>query len=344
MTEDVQPNERPLNRKEATIPIIRPIPASRAPCQRGGYAHSATRYHHKPLNGPQNGTYPFTTSHNHQQYGNQSKRSYHHPHDGPYTKRRRTNYESSTEPRHESAKASSFLLPKPPNKSRKSTKRKVHPEPIELLVDLPPQCRKGAPDYRRLRGQWESVQTQELSTNTGVPLKLGGYTQDCARFIFDDNPGSHSEERSGRPEPVDRTPAQPAALPNPDIVLNKVNDEIIIVENIDDLDNLEGSLLPTFPIRSDFDSDLRYPSPVEPARSKTPEPLEPLRVFTSGVLSLSFIEAHGGSIAFQTLPASSEQPYASGSSVLGDTSSQVLQMLTLPTNRLLCCRITGWFP
>jgi hypothetical protein len=70
------------------------------------------------------------------------------------------------------------LLHTPYSKARKVRK----PEPTELLVDIPPECRKGAPGCQKLRKQWLSRQIKEIQMNIGVKVQFCGYMQNSVRF------------------------------------------------------------------------------------------------------------------------------------------------------------------
>lgn len=61
------------------------------------------------------------------------------------------------------------------------------PEPTELLVDVPPKCRKGAPGCQKLRKQWIALQIKEIQTNIGVKVQFCGYLENCARFTCADD-------------------------------------------------------------------------------------------------------------------------------------------------------------
>ncbi|KAF5388209.1 hypothetical protein D9615_000222 [Tricholomella constricta] len=319
MYEDAQPNERPSNRKGGAVPIIRSTQAigRGRGFQRGGYGHFTTRYHNnKPLNGSQTGTYPFVSSYHHQQYTHSSRRS-RPSYDGPYAKRRRTDHQPNTEP-HSRDESANIYLPKTPCIPRKFGKRKAlhEPEPLELLVDIPPECRKGAPDCQRLRKEWQALQVQQLSAKAGVQLQFGGYRHDCARFIVGNDPDPRSAKRREVPTEEKSGPAPaPCAIdyvPTSDSSINPshINEEIIIVENVDEPGDYQDLSVPSSPIQIDHVPYLRCRSPLEitrPTRMETPEPLEPLRVFQSGVFYMSS-EGDGGPIAFETSSSTTAPP------------------------------------
>ncbi|KAG6855037.1 hypothetical protein C0991_005966 [Blastosporella zonata] len=191
MTEDAQPNERPANRKGSAVPVIHSIQANnrgRGTFQRGGYG---TRYYQRSLNRPQTGLYHFT-SHN-QQHNYLSNGSLHF-HEPRNAKRKRTDHEPGSHSRSETTDPSILSVSKP------HTKRRIwqdRPESLELLIDLPPQCRKGAPNSNRLRKNWEAQQIAELSIEMGAPLRCVGYIKDAARFVIDDTPNRLREKSSG---------------------------------------------------------------------------------------------------------------------------------------------------
>ncbi|GLB33619.1 putative WD40 repeats containing protein [Lyophyllum shimeji] len=334
MTEDAQPNERPLNRKGGTVPLVRATQAGKGALQRGRGYDLLTRNDHRPPNGPRTEAYPRVTSQNHSWYTDALKRA---RYDGPHTKRRRTFHESTTDSRSrpDVAATSPSPLVKPPSRPRKSAKRKAQHEPTELLVDLPPQCRKGAPDSRQLRKQWQIAHAEELSAKTGVPLRFGGYANDCARFVIDDNAATLPEEQHGPNTREERTsvlpPIQPVVPPGSDITMPNMNEEIIIVENVDDLEDTQSSLLALSPMRSEHESHPRQPTPLEffePPRQESPKAFEPLRVFKSGVLSLAPTEADAGATIRPAVPVGTESPpsHSPGDTVsrlgfLNDTSS-----------------------
>ncbi|KAG5636511.1 hypothetical protein H0H81_007770 [Sphagnurus paluster] len=85
-----------------------------------------------------------------------------------------------------------------------------------------------------------------------------------------------------------------------------MNDEIVIVENVDDIPE---SLLPFSSTQSDYALNLQYPgllSISEATQLKTPEALEPLRTFKSGVIS--FTGPARRSTVLETLSSSPKMP------------------------------------
>jgi hypothetical protein len=171
MIEDAQPNERPLSKKGAAIPMV----------------HSALR--RTPFAAGARNQYPPTTDFNrmpaptsnfYPPSGTCARNTYQHkrhnyPHDARQAKRRRIERDSdahNVKPGHKPVPVTSY------SKSRKFRK----PEPTELLVDIPPECRKGAPGCQKLRKQWITNQIKDIQTNTGVMVQFGGYLENSARF------------------------------------------------------------------------------------------------------------------------------------------------------------------
>lgn len=156
---------------------------------------------------------------------------------------------------------------KPRYKAKKPLKRKASNEDIELLIDIPFHCRKEAAGYEAQRQKWEDVQSRELSVKTGVPLRFGGYFEDCARFIFDDNFAPPLVEDNGNISTTSdvnfnllhrrlahRSTAKPSIEamrpPNGSIMSDTdINYEIIIAENVEDLGvNYESPIIITHPV------------------------------------------------------------------------------------------------
>jgi hypothetical protein len=167
MTEDTQPNERPLSRKGAAIPIVYSA-HRKAPFTAGTGNHypTTTNFSRTPAastSNPQSGTYN-SNLYEHRRH------NYHH--DVWQAKRRRMERESG--PRNVDSGHPRTSYPK----ARKFRKT----EPTELLIDVPPECRKGAHGCQKLRKQWVAHQIKEIQTSIGVKVQFCGYLNNSARF------------------------------------------------------------------------------------------------------------------------------------------------------------------
>ncbi|RDB22716.1 hypothetical protein Hypma_010397 [Hypsizygus marmoreus] len=292
MNEDSQPNERPLNRKGGAIPVISSKRGRGwSTFNHGGRVHSPSRHHYnKSVTASPPGSYPPFASHYYQDtplFKRQQSQAY-----GSSSKRRRIEHTDSElllptalPPVQLSTRPESCsLLPKPPMQN-------VEFEPVEILVDLPLNCRKGAPNRKATTKKWLDGQTQELSTKTGVRLRFGGYLDGCARFVVDGTPTPSME---GGNDGLYCTTVQPSTeplhSPNSNVITwdSSVNDEVIIAENIDDLESPLKFMLPENAL------NLGIPNcSVCEMQSNPNDPysrasrIEPLRIFSSGVLSFS---------------------------------------------------------
>jgi hypothetical protein len=73
------------------------------------------------------------------------------------------------------------------------------PEVTELLIDLPPDCRKGAPGCNSLRKQWIKLEAQRIYRETGVMVEFLGVIGNTARFVCadDQTPPSIGDQEEG---------------------------------------------------------------------------------------------------------------------------------------------------
>lgn len=207
MTEDVQPNERFLNRKGGAIPAIRPTPSSsRGSFQRGrgSFMQRGRRVPHYPGYRPNHPTSSYNNAQNALAHGTQfeslPKRPDDYPPNTSWVKRRRVDYN------HDMRDSTIYHGP---IATRTTAKVNVpsHPKPrqrrqaeiTELLIDLPLECRKGAPECNELRKQWREREIHRIYAETEVVVELCGITGNTARFVCadDQTPPSTRDHQEG---------------------------------------------------------------------------------------------------------------------------------------------------
>jgi len=177
-SEDSQPNEVPLARKDAGIPTVR--------SSRGGALRARARRNYptanvqtgrqfnaaqlEPSNSsstPSNST-AFRTFQEHSQA---YKRPYNRSHDMAHFRRQRIDHIPENSRRHIG------LSPSHLAKSRVKAKR------TDILVDLPLHCRKGVPGNQTSRRQWIDLEIQRLQKDREVKIH-GHAVLDCAVRFF----------------------------------------------------------------------------------------------------------------------------------------------------------------
>lgn len=179
MVEDVQPNERSFSRKGAAIPTVH------SANRKTNLTGSGNRYSHFSRAIATTSYYRQPGTRHDSQY---EHRRHNYPNDGWQAKRRRIEYDS----RALASSGSGYTgRPNPTtsnlhHKVRKPRKR----EPTELLVDIPPECMKGAPGCQKLRRKWIALQIKEIQANIGVNVQFCGYLENSARFTCTDDQAS----------------------------------------------------------------------------------------------------------------------------------------------------------
>lgn len=178
MIEDAQPNERSFSKKGAAIPMVRSAHWKTSTANHYQTPNHAGRTPGVTNNSQVSGTY------NSNQY--QQRRS-NYPHDTWQGKRRRIGHSSASNV--DPGRKATSLAYAPYPKARKIRKL----EPTELLVELPPECRKGASGCHKLRKQWIGRQIKEIQTNIGVKVEFCGYLGNSARFTCSNDQSSVAE-------------------------------------------------------------------------------------------------------------------------------------------------------
>lgn len=205
MTEDVQPNERSLNRKGGAIPAIHPSSSRGSFLERGrgSFMQRGRRMSHYPGYRPNHPTSSYNNAQNARAHGTQFESLPKRPNDYPpntWVKRRLVdfNHHMRDSTIHHGPLATRITatvnVPSHP-KPRQRRQAKV----TELLIDLPPDCRKGAPEYNELRKQWRECEIHRIYAETEVKVELRGITGNTARFVCadDQTPPSTRDQQEG---------------------------------------------------------------------------------------------------------------------------------------------------
>lgn len=189
MPEDVQPNERLLNQRAGAVPVIRPARGSWGGFQRGrgNSVQSERRIPGERPNHPNfyyNHTYNSSANTEIESLPNRPN-NYRPNTNGSWTKRRRIDYSHPTTNHDPIAIPSGpkATIPARPPKPR----RRRQPEVTELLVDLPPECRKGAPESKESRHQWKEREILRIYAEIGIRVEFRGVVGNTARFVCADD-------------------------------------------------------------------------------------------------------------------------------------------------------------
>ena len=286
------------------MPIIRSQRA-RAPSfrhSRGGHSQSSTRGRprfHPASNPPSSAAQHPAITHSYGQYVHQSSSPRNNIYAGPPPRRRRQTDNISGHVPHVAHKQS--LTPRYhriPSRKAKGPERKAEKESTELLLDIPPECQIGSPNYQLARKRWQEIQARELSASIGVPLRFGGDLNGCARFILDEKAltlgvGEDVHGKRSASIPLPLSVVEELCLTAPDHLNQpthassstgsrwQIDEEIIVGDNFDDLESLyEAS-------RAAELTPPRASVPPEKFPSIEPYPTQSHRAFRSGVICLS---------------------------------------------------------